>query len=252
VAVKVNTRPADPAYLAQVQRVQSALADGGFPAPRPLRLVGTTTVDEWLDEGEHRDAHDPEVRRAMAESLVRFVRLATATGLRPRREFLRPDDGVWPKPHNVLFDFEATAEGAEWIDAVGRRALLPPVGELVVGHTDWAAKHVRFDDDLRPKAVYDWDSVTTQTEPVVAGTAAGAHTYTEGGPLTARWPRPDESLAFLGDYERARGAPFTAEERRAAEAACVYLIAYSARCHHAVGHDPADMHLAGFAELLDA
>jgi hypothetical protein len=230
--------------------VQTALFQQGFPAPRPLRLVGTTTVDEWIDAGSFRDGHDPDVRAAMAGTLARLVELATASGERPHRPFLRPEGAVWPRPHNALFDFEATAAGAERIDEIGRRSLLPRVGREVVGHTDWAAKHLRFDDDLRVTAVYDWD-LTVETEPVVAGTAAASFTYTEelDHPVR-RWPTPEESLAFLDDYERARGGPFDAEERRAAEAAAVYLIGYAARCHHAIGGDPADMHLEAFAELL--
>lgn len=250
VAIKVNKLFDDPAYFAHVQRVQGYLRERGFPAPRPVRLLGTTTIDEWLDCGEFRDGHDRDVRRAMAATLARLVELATDSGIRPRRPSLRPEGAVWPKPHNALFDFEASVAGAEWIDEVGRRSLLKRVGREVVGHTDWAAKHLRFDADLRVTAVYDWD-LTTETEPIVAGTAAGSFTYTEElvEPV-ARWPEPEESLAFLDDYERARGAGFSAEERRAAEAAAVYLIAYAARCHHAIGGDPADMHLEAFAALL--
>jgi hypothetical protein len=251
-AIKVNSLFTDESYFDDVQRLQRALRDRAFPAPRPVRRVGTATVDEWLDAGVFRDGHEPDVRRAMAATLVRFVEHATASGIRPRRDFLRPEGRLWPKPHNALFDFEATADGAEWIDDIGRRASLPPVGREVVGHTDWAAKHLRFDDELRPTALYDWDSVQTQSEPVVAGTAAGAFTYTEElEQPVARWPTPDESLAFLEDYEAARGEPFSREERRAAQAACVYLIAYASRCHHAVGGDAAEtMRLEDFADTL--
>jgi hypothetical protein len=170
VAIKVNKLFTDERYLAEVQALQSRLADAGFPAPRPVRLHGTVTVDEWLDTGTFRNARDPAVRRAMARELVRFHRLATATGLRPRRGFLRPDGELWPKPHNVLFDFEATAAGAEWID---------------------------------------------------------------------------------DEYELARGTPFSAAERHTAQAACVYLRAYAARCQHAVGGDARAIALEELAvELL--
>ena len=93
--------------------------------------------------------------------------------------------------------------------SVRARRRVEHVGREVVGHLDWAAKHVRFDDELRPTAVYDWDSVTTELEPVVAGQAAASFTYTEelDHPV-ARWPTPDESRAFLADYERPRGAAF--------------------------------------------
>ncbi|HWJ31622.1 MAG TPA: phosphotransferase [Gaiellaceae bacterium] len=254
VAIKVNKLFADEEYLADVQDVQARLADAGYPAPRPLRRVGTVTVDEWLDVGEFRNAHEPAVREAMARELVRFHRLATATGLRPRRAFLRPDGAIWPKPHNVLFDFGATAAGAEWIDEIGAaaRAIADvAAGTELVGHTDWSAKHIRFDEQLRATAVYDWDSVTTDVEPNLVGTAAGSFTYTEElDEEIDVWPSTEESLAFIDEYELARGRPFAADERRAAHAACVYLRAYAARCHHAFGGDARETGLADLAGAL--
>ena len=252
VALKVHSLFRDPEYFRAVQRVQSALRASGFPAPRPIRSQDAVTVEEWVDDGEFRDAHEVDVRRAMAAVLVRFVELASASGIHPRRAFLRTEGALWPKPHSALFDFKSTAVGAEWIDEVGARAAaVERVGREVVGHLDWAAKHVRFDAELRPTAVYDWDSVTTELEPVVAGQAAGSFMYTEefDSPVH-RWPTPDESLAFLVDYEATRGTPFDIAERRTAEAACVYLLAYAARCHHAVGGDHADMQLAQHANAF--
>jgi hypothetical protein len=71
--------------------------------------------------------------------------------------------------------------------------------------------------------------------------------------FTANWSRDDlvylptleEALAFVADYERARGAPFTAAEHRAARASLVYMMAYSARCGHSdvltdMGRHPPD------------
>jgi hypothetical protein len=252
VAIKVNKLFSDERYFADVQELQVALADAGFPAPRPIRRVGTTTIDEWIDDGEYRDAHEPEVRRAMARELVRLHRLATATGLRPRREFLRPEGALWPKPHNALFDFEATARGAEWIDeiaTVARAASDRRLGIEVVGHTDWSVKHLRFDEELRATALYDWDSVTSGLEPSLVGSAAGSFTYTEELPYEIDvWPSAEESRAFIAEYEAERGTPFDEDERAVARAACVYLRAYAARCHHAFGGDPSD--LAPFAESL--
>ena len=249
VAVKVNKLFTDESYFAAIQEVQTALADEGFPAPRPIRRIGTTTVDEWLDDGVFRDAHEPEVREAMAATLVRFLERATATGVRPRRAFLRPEGALWPRPHNALFDFEATAAGAEWIDEIGRASLRADDGPELVGHTDWAAKHIRFDHDLRPTALYDWDSVTTGTETMFVGTAAASFTYTEElGDHVEVWPSADESLAFIAEYERARGSPFSDDERAAVHASCVYLRAYAARCGHALGGDVSS--LGPFAEAL--
>ena len=256
VAIKVHKRHEDDAYFTAMQQVQSALADAGFPAPRPRGRRGQATLEEWLDEGVFRDAHEPEVRRAMARELVRLHRLATDSGVRPRRPFFPlGDEALWPTPHNVLFDFEATVDGAEWIDEIARaakRARDAGAGAEVVGHTDWSAKHVRFDADLRAVAVYDWDSLDTQPEPLLVGNAAGSFTYTEELEHDVfLWPNAEEALAFIEDYEAARGAPFDDEERRAALGACVYLRAYAARCGHAFGSDVRrESGLAEFAEAL--
>jgi hypothetical protein len=251
VALKVHTLYLDPEFFREVQQVQAALVEAGFPAPRPVRSTDRVSVEEWVDRGEFRDAHEGDVRRAMASTLARLVELASR-GVRPRRASLHPEGDLWPKPHNALFDFEATAAGAEWIDAIGAQAAaVERVGREVVGHLDWAAKHVRFDEELQPTAVYDWDSITTELEPVVAGQAAASFTYTEELDLpVARWPTPNESGAFLAEYERARGAEFDERARRTAGAACVYLLAYASRCHHAVGGAAADIQLEAHADVF--
>lgn len=254
LSLKVHTLFRDEAYFDDVQRLQGALATAGFPAPGPLGRTGLVTREKWLDEGVFLDAHVPAVRRSLAKALFGFHDLATATGIRPQRPFLRPVNALWPKPHNALFDFEATSEGAEWIDeiAAAARAVTDlAVGQEVVGHADWGVKHVRFDEELRPTAVYDWDSVTVDFEPIVVGSAAGGFTYTEELPYEIDvWPATNESIAFLDDYEAERPDRFTSEERKAAEAACVYLRAYAARCHHAVGGDAHETGLAELAETL--
>lgn len=251
-AIKVNKLIEDETYYDQVQGVQATLADSGYPAPSPLGRHGLVVWEQWLDDGEFRDAHDPEVRTAMAYELSRFHTVATATGVRPRRSFLRPAGALWPKPHNALFDIENTAAGAEWIDDIARAALrYPEVGDPVVGHTDWSAKHLRFDDSLSLTALYDWDSVTTDVEPALVGTAAGSFTYTEelAYPIEL-WPTADESAAFIDDYEHARGKPFTNLERKTALGACVYLRAYAARCQHAYAGSAHESGLEAFAGAI--
>jgi hypothetical protein len=252
VAMKIHKLFTDEAYFEQVQRVQAALRAAGFPAPRPLGRRGPVTWEEWIDEGSFRDAHEPDVRSAMARELARFHVVATATGLRPRRPVLRPAKALWPKPHNVLFDFDATAAGAEWIDEIARAARrVHPVGSQAIGHTDWSAKHLRFDDALQVTALYDWDSMTTDLEPVLVGTAAGSFTYTEEleHPIDV-WPAAQESLSFIEEYEGERGECFTQAERHTAQAACVYLRAYAARCQHAFAGDAHDSGLGEFADAL--
>jgi len=48
-------------------------------------------------------------------------------------------------------------------------------------------------------------------------------------PVSRVWPTRDEREAFLSDYQAARGHPFTREERRTADAAVMYQLAYTAR-----------------------
>jgi len=64
------------------------------------------------------------------------------------------------------------------------------------------------------------------------------------------WPSLPEALAFVDDYERARGTPFDARELRAVGAACVYLRAYAARCFHALGGEASVLALEAFASEL--
>ena len=250
VALKIHTDRVDDAYLAAVQRVQAHLWASGFPCPRPLGARPGATLEEWVDTGVYRDAHDPAVRRVLAEHLAELLRstveLHPLEGLKP---FFPPPDGpLWPKPHNVLFDFRATAAGAEWIDDIARAAKArrdAATGRLVVGHGDWSVKHVRF-DGLRPTVVYDWDSLCTGYETAFVGSAAATFTYTEHLPVRV-WPSLEETKAFLQDYELARGMPFADAERRGAEGSAVYARAYSTRCTHAVGGEARAMELDAYA-----
>jgi hypothetical protein len=249
-ALKVHTGRVTREYLDAVQAVQATLSGGAFPCPRPLGMRELATLEEWRDDGEYLDGHDPDVRRAVAALLARLVRttrdLGPGAGLEP---FFSPPGGpLWRVPHNVLFDFEATAAGAEWIDEIARAAKEARdggAGEVVIGHADWTVKHIRF-DGLRPTVVYDWDSLSADYEPVHAGNSAATFTYTEELPVQL-WPSADEAGAFLDDYAQARGAPFAAAERRVAGAAAVYGRAYSTRCVHALGGDARAMALEEFA-----
>jgi hypothetical protein len=149
----------------------------------------------------------------------------------------------------VLFDFDATRQGAEWIDEIAAAAKArrdSRVGELVIGHGDWSVKHFRF-SALEPTVIYDWDSLSTDFEAVFVGGAAASFTYTERLPVRV-WPSAAEAEAFLAEYELARGNRFTADERAAARAAAVYSRAYSTRCTHAVGAETVGMELPEFAE----
>jgi hypothetical protein len=253
VALKIHTGRFDQGHLEAVQQVQRHLWTCGFPCPKPLGVYERATIEQWREEGEYRDARDPQIRRVIAEKLAELFRLTLPLQPLPGLEpYSRPADApLWPVPHNVLFDFEGTAAGAEWIDEIARSAKTPRdvrVGQLVIGHGDWTVKHFRF-DGVRPTVIYDWDSLNADFETIFVGGSAASFTYAEyvAGPL---WPDVPEAAAFLADYEQARRAPFSGEEWRAARAAAVYSRAYASRCVHAVGGDATRLGLHEYAEAF--
>jgi hypothetical protein len=253
VALKVHGEREATERLEAIQRVQAHLLDRGFPCPRPLGVRSRATLEEWRDEGLYLDAHEASVRHIMAQKLAELFRLTQElqplAGMDP---FYPPPDGpLWPRPHNVLFDFEATARGAEWIDEIAQAAKShrdSRVGKVVIGHGDWTVKHFRF-EGLRPIVIYDWDSLGTDFETIFVGNAAATFTYTEHLPV-AVWPTVSEARAFLEDFEEARGRPFTLEERAATRAAAVYSRGYATRCTHAVGKDTSGMELPAYARAF--
>jgi hypothetical protein len=196
-------------------------------------------VDELLSDGAYVDAHVPAIRMAMAFALSSLVRLAhgfVSSQNLPRSPLMNlPAGSLWRSPHHPMFDFDATAAGAEWIDARAtwaRRELEAEVGEMVVGHTDWSVKDFRFRDG-RITAIYDWDSLAVEREPVIVGHAATHFSMTWRLPVRVA-PTPHEVMAFIAEYEDAREQSFSAAERRAVDAAGIYSMAYTARCEHAL------------------
>jgi len=253
VVVKAHQPDYPAGYLGAIQRVTRHLASRGFPCPVPVLDpaplgLGNATAETYVADGEYRDAHEPEIRQAMASALWRQIDLARSFAAEPGISELQerhpvPPNRLWGKPHSVIFDFEATAAGAEWIDEIGWRAkqmLAEPAGQVVVGHCDWATKHFRFVDGAI-HVVYDWDSLRVEPETVTAGRAAQSFTAVYDTPLDGKVPHTpvlEEVLAFVAEYEMARGVMFTPAERRTVGAACAYSIAYSARCSHALDPRP--------------
>jgi len=239
IFVKVWPGEADPKALSAQLRVQAGLAACGFPAPRVLTGLsrlgpGWAAAMEYKRDGVATDVRVPGVRRAMAAGLAQFVRLSESCrdveGL-PHR--LLPER-IWPRPHNVLFDFEATAQGAEWIDEIARAALAvmrSATSRIVVGHLDWSAKNMR----MGPHGIavlYDWDAVFLDRETFVLG-AAAAHFPMTWELDVSGVPDAREVLAFVREYEDARGQAFRDTELVEVAASATYLRAYTARCEHA-------------------
>jgi hypothetical protein len=92
---------------------------------------------------------------------------------------------------------------------------------VLIGHGDWYAGNLRFEDD-QVVAAFDWDLIV-EPEPVIAGLSAG-------GFLAASAPTADEVGGFLADFDDARRGIFTAAQWRMATAAARWVLAFNARC----------------------
>ncbi len=235
-------RHSDAQALGSVHRALEHLHQHGFPCPRPLLGPtplghGLCTVQELLLEGDRGDGFRPAHRRAIAASLVEQVEL-----LAPLKDelpgllfFFQPSERLYPTPHSQLFDFEATSGGAEWIDAIAGHARAASVhtGTPVLAHADWRIEHLRFEND-RISASYDWESLSPMLETQLVGLTASAYTTDWSSYAPGRVPTLDAIPAFVADYERARGKPFSGDERVSILGMCVYAIAYGSRCQHSL------------------
>ena len=244
LVLKAYQRRWTPEFLAAVKRVQLHLHDNGFPCPEPisepLSVGGATVLAEHLLVDPGLTTVTKSAMQASANGLARVVELCKsqdepALALHPLRS---AHDGVFPEPHSPLFDFDATRAGAEWIDDVGRRAREirdEDDSDTVIAHTDWSLRNVRLGPSA-PVAVYDWDSLALVTESEALGGAAATWCKTgEPGDVT---PTAEEIDDYITAYESARGDGLTATQRRAARAAAVFNMAYTARCEHSL--DPTE------------
>ena len=234
--------------LVGVLRAQQALRTAGLPVAEPLVHtpipVGTgwAVVETWIEAGETLDVRPAPLRRAVASAMhdvVRTLHADTFADLRPRWT------GPYPPPHSPIFDFAATASGAEWIDecnaaslAAKTRLTAGGVGRMVVGHGDLRPENILITDAPEPwvSSIFDLDSLVADAEPWVVGGVARAFStnWSTADPMI---PTIDEILGFISDYESARAAPFAADERALAHAGVQNGLSYSARCEHALFPD---------------
>ncbi|HJL16987.1 MAG TPA: phosphotransferase [Sandaracinaceae bacterium LLY-WYZ-13_1] len=229
--------------------IMDALARDGVPCPRRLAGPvaagrGAAVLLSWLP-AERVPLPRARRCRASARTLARVIEAIRALDVAPSLPPPRPETAPFPTPHAVVFDFEATTEGGEAIDAIGRwtaAELASDPGEEVVAHGDWTAHNVLMDEDARVRAIYDWDSVERMREPVAVGSAAVAFGLDgrSGGDFSP--PDAASSLAFIDAYRAASGRLETPDERRATRIAALRTFAYLARCQHAIatarGHAP--------------
>jgi hypothetical protein len=226
-------------FLEAVIRVQTAARRAGLPAPEPLGPPitlpwGLMRFERLLDDAGLRRFDDQELDLSAA-ALAAQVRAASEVdpaGLEDHP--MAPTDRLYPAPHSPIFDFEATAAGAEWIDEIAdaaRSARDRDTSRAIV-HSDWSARNIRIVDG-RLTAVFDWESA--EWGPETSGVGVAAATWRSvgeaGEPLA---PDGAELQRYLAAYERHRGAPFTPVQRRAALGAAVYTYAYTARCEHSL------------------
>ena len=236
-------------FLRAVQQVQAHMAAAGIPCPTPVH--GPTPVVPGRPHQAIIESHLPDPglrpyasaaeRRVSATGLARQIAagraLVSSEAIAPLEDhpLHRVAGGLYGEPHSPLFDFDGTAEGAEWIDALAMRAVRvrdaderPPV----VAHTDWSARNVRLDEAVLV-AVYDWDSVALVPESTAIGQAAVTWSVT-ADPGGTEFPTFGDIVGFMGDYELAAGSRLDDVQWRAATAAAVYTLAYTARCEHSL------------------
>lgn len=192
-------------------------------------------METLLGEGGIPDGRDPGNRRLLAGGLAWHIDV-----LRGRSDLLHRAGsgpswchyraGPWPVPHDPIVDFRSTPAGYAWLDAYAKRAadqILThrAAGEVVVGHADWYAGNAAVADGVLV-ATFDWELVA-DAEAVIAGFTAACYaaSSTSGDGLST----PEEAVAFLRDYDVARGAALTGQEQRAAAGAAAWILAFNAR-----------------------
>ncbi len=270
VVVKVVRPDQTVARLRAVQGVQRLLVADGFPAPMPLAgpaalASGLAFAEELHDVGVVPNGHLPEDRREMAAGLARLVDACDAVDPASWADLAlgRPawanysSKELWPVPHRPDVDMAAAGEGSETLDELARlsKRVLCAAGDerLIIGHTDWEAQNLRFEND-RLVMVYDWDSLVVERESVIVGLASAVfcgRSETGLGDV----PTEAEQDAFLAEYQNAAAHEFTAAEQTVALAAASWVTAYNARFQFSAWRRPPEeggrSHLDNAPVMLD-
>lgn len=215
--------------------VQGALADRGFPCPRPLTPVSIVVEDavhaeEYVPGGEVLVGDDPATAARFGALYARTLHLIatlTAVAPLPNPSWVRWSEEVafprlWWQPEWVT-----TAPMPHIIDDTAsrvRRRLAGCALPVVLGHADWETQNIRWHGDA-PHVVHDWDSLAALPEAALVGVASG--TFASNGEATLA--PVESSAAFLYEYQSVRGRSFDREEREIAWAASLWPAVYNAR-----------------------
>jgi hypothetical protein len=229
--------------MAACVEVQRRLFASGYPCPEPLTGAapfgdGVATAEAYVPGGTLLPSAGHSAW-AFAGAFARLVTLAPQPAEVPTldpppswADWNHAGDGLWPHPEDPDVNLNEVA-GPAWIDDTGRRArdrLRAGASQAVIGHCDWLAANLRWTGD-QLLVVHDWDSVTADSEAVLAGFAAALYsTVSVKQPATV-----EETQRFLVAYRDAHGRELSADELELSWAAGVWTRAYDARCQHAVG-----------------
>jgi hypothetical protein len=237
--VVVRVRPAAP-RIAGCAEVQRRVYDRGYPCPRPLAgpaLLGQceATAESYVSGGVMLP-DSGRAARPFAEALAQLVHLAPPPGQVPSlapasawAAWNHGQGGLWPRPEDLDVDLNEV-DGPGWIDAAGqaaRQKLREDRDQAVIGHGDWITDNLRWHGH-RLLVAYDWDSLITDSEAVIAGLAAAIYLY-------PALPTVTETREFLDAYATARGRPFSPGELQRCWAAGVWTRAFDAKQEHAAG-----------------
>ncbi len=242
VVVKAYQRRWARDFLAAVGRVQRHLAGRGFPCPEALvegQPIGPAlaNVEVFLPDPGGRILASSTDMAASAAGLAWQIGLCRGLS-EPALDNhpLNAGSGeLYAEPHSPFFDFSARANQAAWIDRLGAQARAERdtiASPVTIAHTDWSARNIRVKDG-QLRAAYDWDSLSQVPEAVAVGQAAVTW-CSLGEPDDPVAPSPEQTMDYIAAYERAAGYRLTPQERKAARAAALWVLCYTARCEHAI------------------
>jgi hypothetical protein len=234
--VVVKVRPDSPRKCGV--EVQRRSFQAGYPCPQPL--TGSSFFGDIRKRGGHHPRRPAGLGHRPGLLAVRpGVRLAPRPGevstLAPAPSWAawnHAGDGLWPCPEDPDVNLNEVA-GPEWIDDAGRRArdrLRTSESEAVIGHCDWLARNLRWSGDAL-LVVHDWDSMTADSEAVLAGFAAALYSTVSADELAT----VGDTERFLVAYCHGRGREFSAGELERSWAAGVWTRAYDAKYQHTAG-----------------